>query len=142
MDNVINICSIISIILIQLSQFSCIDFMGVHSVSFQAPVYLLSLAPTKEDEAKLSFAIIIGISFGGFFIVALTTILLVRHCKKKTLLEKRHHSNIMPSDEAFPDHRKYEVERAKSEENTLYLEEMGLWAKPIEGKANEAYDKL
>ena len=142
MYNFINICSIISIILIQLFQFSCIDFNGVHSISFQAPVHLLSLAPTKKDETKLSFAIIIGISFGGFFIVVLITILLVRHCQKKKLLEKRHHSNIVPSDEAFPDRRKCEVERAKSEENILYLEEMGLWAKPIEGKANEAYDKL
>ena len=71
MDNFINICSIISIILIQLSQFSCIDFKGVRSISFQAPVYLLSLAPTKKDETKLSFAIIIGISFSGFFVVAL-----------------------------------------------------------------------
>ena len=142
MDNFINICSIISTILIQLSQFSCIDFKGVHSISVQAPLYLLSLAPTKKDETKLSFAIIIGISFGGFFIVSLITILLVRHCQKKKLLEKRHHSNIVPSDEAFPDRRRYELERAKSEENILYLEEMGLWAKPIEGKANEAYDKL
>ena len=142
MDYFINICSIISITLIQLSPFSCIDFKGVHSINFQAPVYLLSLAPTKKEETKLSFAIIIGISFGGFFIVALITILLVRHCKKKKLLEKRHHSNIMPSDETFPDRRRYEVERAKSEENILYLEETGLWAKPIEGKENEAYDKL
>ena len=142
MDNFINICSIIFIILIQLSQFSCIDFKGVHSISFQAPVHLLSLAPTKKDETKLSFAIIIGISLGGFFVVALITILLVRHCQKKKLLEKRRHSNIMPFDETFQDRRKHEVERAKSEENILYLEEKGLWAKPIEGKENEAYDKL
>ena len=132
----------LSSFLIQSSQFSSIGFKGVHSISFQVPVYLFSLVPTKKDERKLSFAIIIGISFGGFFIVALITILLVRHCKKKTLLQKRHHSNIMPSDEAFPDRRRYEVERAKSEENILYLEETGLWAKPIEGKENEAYDKL
>ena len=98
--------------------------------------------PTKEDERKVSFPIIIGISFGGIFIVALITILLVRHCQKKKLLEKRHHSNAMPSDEAFPNRRKYELERAKSEENILYLEEMGPRAKPTEGKANEAYRKL
>ena len=98
--------------------------------------------PTKEDEKKLSFAIIIGISFGGVFIVALITILLVRHYQKKKLLEKRHHSNVMPSDQAFPDRRKYEVQNGKSEENILYLEAMGPWAKPIEGKENEAYDKL
>ena len=98
--------------------------------------------PTKEDERKLSFAIIIGISFGGFFIVALITILLVRHCQRKKLLEKRNHSNVMPSDEAFPNRRKYEVEKGKSMENMFYLEEKGLWAKPIEGKENEAYRKL
>ena len=74
--------------------------------------------------------------------MALITVLLVRHCQKKKLLEKRRHSNVMPSDEAFPDRHKYEVGNGKSEENILYLEEMGVWAKPIEGKANEAYDKL
>ena len=47
----------------------------------------------------------------------------------------------MPSDEAFLNRQKYEVEKAKSVEN-FYLEEKGLWAKPIEGKENEAYDKL
>ena len=98
--------------------------------------------PTKEDERMLSFAIIIGISFGGFFIVALITILLVRHYHKKKLLERRHHSNVMASDEAFPDQGKYELEKGKSEENILYLGQMGPRAKPIEGKENEAYDKL
>ena len=48
----------------------------------------------------------------------------------------------MPSDQAFPDRRKYEVQKAKSVENIFYLEEKELWAKPIEGKENEAYDKL
>ena len=98
--------------------------------------------PTKEDESKLSFAIIIGISFGGIFIVALIAILLVRHYHKKKLLERRHHSNVMASDEAFPDQGKYELEKGKSEENILYLGQMGPRAKPIEGKENEAYDKL
>ena len=103
---------------------------------------MFSLVPTKEDESKLSFAIIIGISFGGIFIVALITILLVRHYHKKKLLERRHHSNVMPSDEAFPDPGKSELEKGKSVENILYLGQMGPWAKPIEGKENEAYDKL
>ena len=103
---------------------------------------MFSLVPTKEDERKLSFAIIIGISFGGIFIVTLITILLVRHYHKKKLLEKRHHSNVMPSDPAFPDRGKYELEKGKSVENILYLGQMGPWAKPIEGKENEAYDKL
>ena len=74
--------------------------------------------------------------------MALITILLVRHYHKKKLLEKRHHSNVMPSDEAFPDRRKYKVEKGKSVENIFYLEEREIWAKPIEGKENEAYDKL
>ena len=98
--------------------------------------------PTKEDESKMSFVIIIGISFGGIFIVALITILLVRHYHKKKLVEKRHHSNVMPSDQAFPDPGKYELEKGKSVENILYLGQMGPWAKPIEGKENEAYAKL
>ena len=74
--------------------------------------------------------------------MALMTILLVRHCQKRKLLEKRHHANAIPSDEAFPNRRKYELERPKSEENILYLEEMGPRAKPTEGKENEAYRKL
>ena len=47
----------------------------------------------------------------------------------------------MPCDEALPNRQKYEVEKRQSVEN-FYLEEKGLWAKPIEGKENEAYDKL
>ena len=74
--------------------------------------------------------------------MALIVILLVRHYHKKKLLERRHHSNIMPSDEPFPDPGKYELEKGKSVENILYLGQMGPWAKPIEGKENEAYDKL
>ena len=100
---------------------------------------MFSLVPTKEGERKLSLAIIIGISLGGIFIVALITILLVRHYHKMKLLEN---SNVMPSDQAFPDRGKYELEEGKSEENILCLGEMGPSAKPIEGKENEAYDKL
>ena len=48
----------------------------------------------------------------------------------------------MPSDQAFPDPGKYELEKGKSVENILYLGQMGPWAKPIEGKENEAYGKL
>ena len=57
--------------------------------------------------------------------MALITILLVRHCQRKKLLEKRNHSNVIPSDEAFPNRRKYEVEKGKSMENMSYLEEKG-----------------
>ena len=74
--------------------------------------------------------------------MALIAILLVRHYHKKKLLERRHHSNVMPSDQAFPDRGKNELEKGKSVENILYLGVMGPWAKPIEGKENEAYDKL
>ena len=74
--------------------------------------------------------------------MALITILMVRQCHKKKLLEKRHHSNVMPSDEPFPDRQKYEVEKGKSVENIFYLEVRGICPKPIEGKENEAYDKL
>ena len=120
------ICSIISFFLIQLCHCNYIGFKGVHSISFQGPVYLFSLVPTKEDERKLSFAIIIGISFGGIFIAGFITILVVRHCQKKKLLEKRHYSNVMPSDEAFPNRRKYKLKKGKSEENIFCLEETGL----------------
>ena len=58
--------------------------------------------------------------------MAFITILLVRHCQKKKLLEKRRYSNVMPSDEAFSNRKKYKVTKGKSEENTFCLEETGL----------------
>ena len=56
-DNFINICSIISLFIIQLSQFSCIGFKEVHSLSFQEPVYLFfySAYQGRRKEAELRY---------------------------------------------------------------------------------------
>ena len=56
-DNFINIFSIISLFIIQLSQFSCIGFKEVHSSSFQEPVYLFfySAYQGRRKEAELRY---------------------------------------------------------------------------------------
>lgn len=47
-------------------------------------------------------------------------------------------SGVMPSEEAFPDPEKYELKNAKSMDNIVYFEEVGLWAKAMKGETNEA----
>lgn len=53
---------------------------------------------------------------------------------------KRRGSGVMPSEEAFPDREKYELKNAKSMDNIVYFEEVGLWGKPMKGEKNEAFN--
>ena len=102
----------------------------------------LCIEPTKEpEESKMKYAIIIGATFGGLFVLALATICLVRFKKKKkTSGRKRRGSGVMPYEEAFPNPEKYELQNTKSMENIIYFEEVGVWAKTDGGKSNEAFD--
>jgi len=99
--------------------------------------------PTKEpDDKKINYAIIIGVSFGGLFVLALVSICLIRFCKRNKLVRRnRRHSDVMPSEEAFPDREKYELKNAKSAENIIYFEEVGVSSKlSMEGESNEAFN--
>ena len=100
------------------------------------------IEPTKEPkESKMKYAIIIGATFGGLFVLVLATICLVRFKnKKKTLGRKRSGSGSMPSEEAFPNREKYELENTKSMENIIYFQEVGVLTKIDGGKSNEAFD--
>ena len=88
----------------------------------------------------MKYVIIIGATFGGFFVLALATICLVRFKKKKTLGRKRLGLGVMPQEEAFPNPEKYELENTKSMENIIYFEKVGVSAKTDGGKSNEAFD--
>jgi len=98
--------------------------------------------PTKETQGKkMSYAIIIAVSFGGLFVFALASICLIRFCKRNKMgRRQRRGSEMMPSEEAFPNREKYEMQNAQSEENIIYFEEVGVWAKGTEGKSNEAFN--
>lgn len=88
----------------------------------------------------MSYAVIIGATFGGLFVLALAAMCLVRLNKKKPMRQKRRGSGVMPYEEAFPNPEKYELKNTKSMENIIYFEEESVWAKIDEGKSNEAFD--
>ena len=89
----------------------------------------------------MSYAVIIGATFGGLLVLALVSICLVRFNKKKKRgFRKRRCSGVMPSEEAFPNQEKYELKNTKSMENIIYFEEVGAWATTDKGKSNEAFD--
>ena len=100
------------------------------------------IEPTKEPkELKMKYAIIIGATFGGVFVLALAAICLVRFKKKKkTSGRKRPGSGVMPYEGVFPTPEKYELQNTKSMENILYFEGVGAWTKSNGGKSNEAFD--
>ena len=94
----------------------------------------------ESGGGKMSFAVIIGVSCGGFFIVAFAGICLIRSCQRKHLVHRKMRgSGVMPAEEAFPNPEKYELKSTKAEENIVYCEEVGVWGKGIEGKTNEAF---
>jgi len=96
----------------------------------------------EPEDKKINYAIIIGVSFCGLFVVALFSICIIRFCKKnKQVHRNRRHSGVIPPEEAFPDREKYEMKNAKSVENIIYFEEVGVWSKPpMEGESNEAFN--
>lgn len=74
--------------------------------------------------------------------MALTTIFLIRSYKKKRHAQRRSRigSQFMPAEEEFGNHEKYELKDAKSDENIVFCEEVGIRGKTMEGKSNEAFD--
>ena len=69
--------------------------------------------------------------------LALVSICLIRYCQKKKMSRQRRCGvGFMPSEK---DCDKYEMGSTKSEENIVHFEEVGIWAKSLEGKENEAF---
>ena len=87
----------------------------------------------------MNYAIIIGASSGGIFVLALASICLIRwYKKKKTKRPTRVGSVVMPADESFGNPEKYEL-TDKTKEKIVFCEEDAFWAKPAEGKSNEGF---
>ena len=88
----------------------------------------------------MNYAIIIGASSGGIFVLALVSIFLIRWYKKKTTKRPRRvGSAFLPADEASGNREKYELSD-KSEEKIIFCEEADFWAKPAQGRSNEAFN--
>ena len=79
----------------------------------------------RNDENKLGFPIIIGISCGGAFLLLLVIIVLINRYKKiKMCILRKKHPNSGADD--------HELKTPKSREHTL--------DKDVEGKVNVAYN--
>ena len=67
----------------------------------------LSPEPTKEPR---TYAIIIGVSLGGLYVVLLWIIFFVRFCKNRNVAHRRKRAlGIMPPEKTFPNPEKYEL---------------------------------
>ena len=87
----------------------------------------------------MDYAIIIGASSGGIFVLALASICLVRPFKKKKVKRPRSDPENMSADEALGNREKYELSD-KSEEKIVFCEEVDFRPKPKEGRSNEGFN--
>jgi len=92
--------------------------------------------PTKEHEGKVPYPIIIGVSCGGIFVLAVLSIYPIRRCHRRKVASRRHNSCGLPTEVAFPNSGKYELQETKSKEEIVRYEEIGMW------KDTVCYEKL
>ncbi|XP_022807283.1 von Willebrand factor D and EGF domain-containing protein-like isoform X1 [Stylophora pistillata] len=83
--------------------------------------------PTKEDKVKVLYPIIIGVSCGGIFMLAVLSIYLIRHSHRRKMVGCRRNLCGMPTEVAFPNPEKYELQETKSKEDIVRYEEIGMW---------------
>ena len=98
-------------------------------------IFHQNVEPSKEDKGKVSYPIIIGVSCGGIFVLAVLSIYLIRRCHRRKMSARRN-SCVVPSEVAFPNPGKYELEETKSKEDIVKYEEIGMWTD------NVCYEKL
>jgi len=82
--------------------------------------------PTEEDKEKIPYPIIIGVSCGGIFLLAILSICLIRFCNRAKKV-RRKCSGVMPTEVPFPKPEKYELQETESKEDVVRYEEIGLW---------------
>ncbi|XP_078371962.1 von Willebrand factor D and EGF domain-containing protein-like isoform X7 [Oculina patagonica] len=83
--------------------------------------------PTKEGKQKIPYPVIIGVSCGGVFVLALISICLIRYCHQRKVVTQRRVSDGMPSEMAFPKPEKYELQETGSKEDIVRYEEIAMW---------------
>lgn len=86
-----------------------------------------NLEPTKQDKGKVPYAIVIGVSCGGIFVLAVLSIYLIRYCRRRKMLSLRRVSDMMLADVICPNPEKYALRETESKEDTVRYEETGMW---------------
>ena len=102
----------------------------------------LSPEPTKElQDKELPYAIIVGVSSGGLFVVVLCIIFFVRFCKNRNAAHRRKRaSDIMPPEKAFPNPEKYELKSVALNNAYVSVGEISLGCdKQATGFSNEGF---
>ena len=87
------------------------------------------LESQKDGESKFPFAVVIGVSCGGAFVLCLLAVFVTRHYKRRAKKNARRFSEGIPADVPFPNAERYEMKKEKGEEDIAYIEEMGIWNK-------------
>ena len=95
-------------------------------ISFSCLIFHQNLEPTKEDKDEVPYPIIIGVSCGGIFVLAILSIYLIRQCHRRKMASKRRNSCVIPTEVAFPNPGKYELQETKSKEDIVRYEEIGM----------------
>lgn len=94
----------------------------------------------QAKEQQFPFKVVVGVSCGGLFILALITIFLVRRCQRRKKAKQRRYLDGMPGDVAFSRAEKYELEDQK--EDIVRYEEVAISAIGVRyeglGVTNEA----
>jgi len=88
------------------------------------------------EESKVPYPLIIGVSCGGIFVLAVLGIYLIRYCHRSKILRRRRASGVMPAEVAFPKPEKYELQETESKEDIVRYEETSMWKDPAR------YEKL
>ena len=93
--------------------------------------YFCYLEPTKGDKVKLPYPVIIGVSCGGIFVLAILSILLIRYCHRRKIVSNRRVSDGMPANGAFPKPEKYELKETEAKKDVVRYEEIAMWKDPV-----------
>ncbi|KAJ7351103.1 hypothetical protein OS493_036559 [Desmophyllum pertusum] len=100
--------------------------LSVDPESLEVKKYSEEPTDVQEDEKKIPYTLIIGISCGGAFILALVTICGIRYCQRQHQINRLHASDGMPADVVFSRAETYEMEDTKSKEDIVSYEEIGI----------------
>lgn len=110
-------------------------FPAFHLFNINIYIYFYqNLEPTEES--KVPLPLIIGVSCGGIFILAVLSVYLIRYCHRRKMLSRRRVSDVMPTEVAFPNPEKYELQETESKEDIVRYEETSMW------KNTASYEEL
>lgn len=94
-------------------------------------IFHQNLEPANETNGKVPYPIIIGVSCGGIFVLAVLGIYIIRHNHRRKMVSRRCSSGVMPSEIALPNPVKYELQQTESKEDVAMYEEIGMWTKDV-----------